>query len=590
MKKDTSISHSRSQNSQNFIGNNGNDNSSGIVSGNVTTISISTAERAKGDLLEGVGVDDIGLSSREVVGVEGLKEIENIEKIGKMFMRARIQTVNDILAEKDPARVVKINANDSMEQMVLKAKIADDVLYELGCADLLRERLDMDKLYRFINYANKTMGGPFVVYNGQLIATVLFSILYAKREFKIYREILLKILPNGFNGDNLSIKIDGLIGELINYRNEYYFSKFRLLLDKTINLVSKMNIFDNFSRKIDISKGNSLLFSIEDFEIRNMIHNVNYIQLVIECLHLVSKASSKENVEIAIDACQKCLDSYYSEMESIRNLEKSSGLNPSRYRIEHMNVMRLLERLIQELKKSIRSVNQKSSSAGKQEAKVAVKTNEEKVVVEAKKSEEPEAGKAAKDTKEEEGALLEEDVVLPVDVEEVEEENFEDIERETNELMELFRQFIEGDREEKLKLKEEARLRAMAKKTTTATTTAQVQAVVNGGPRVIKLNGDHPNTVRMLFQDIPPHYIIKGSEVESLIKILGGRIEKKGGGITIHWGTSKKIAGTYEVAHGGSEKGLLTSQWAANVAEAINVGIDKGYIASETIRCLIPIR
>ncbi len=172
---------------------------------------------------------------------------------------------------------------------------------------------------------------------------------------------------------------------------------------------------------------------------------------------------------------------------------------------------------------------------------------------------------------------------------ELEEENFTDSEPETIALLEIIRQFYEKDRRKKLQQKAMLQEMQFQKKPTPMTTTTQVQEMVDGKPMVIKLSQGHQETVRMLFQNRPPHYKIEGSAVESLIKILGGKIDKNTGStIIIHWGNSKKIAGTYEVAHGGPDKGHLTSEWAIRVAAAINVGIRIGYIAEETIAQYLP--
>lgn len=152
-------------------------------------------------------------------------------------------------------------------------------------------------------------------------------------------------------------------------------------------------------------------------------------------------------------------------------------------------------------------------------------------------------------------------------------DSLDDIEREANFLMEILRQFYEKDRKEKLEQKE-----AKIKK---ATLLLEPE-VVKISP--IKLSTKHQETLSNLFLENPPNLEISGSEVESLIRILGGRTVGAGGSmVSVFWRNSKKKAGEYEVFHGGDGEGYLKSAWAGRAAEAIRVGVQYGYIAKETI-------
>lgn len=147
-----------------------------------------------------------------------------------------------------------------------------------------------------------------------------------------------------------------------------------------------------------------------------------------------------------------------------------------------------------------------------------------------------------------------------------------DIEREANVLMEILRQIYEKDRKDKLERKEAKIKKAILLEHEVTKTSS------------IKLSTKHQETLNNLFLKHPPHFEISGSEVESLIKILRGRIVGAGGSmVSVFWGNSKKKAGEYEVFHGGDGEGYLKSAWAGRAAEAIRVGVQYGYIAKETI-------
>lgn len=573
------------------------------VESNVTTTSTSTGERVKVGLQEGIGVDQIILTSREVaeVGEEegGVEYGKNVSECVKFFLRTRITTINGIFKGKGIVNLNIVNANDSVEQIASKCGKSCTDLYKLGCYDLLYEKAVLESVTaKFFLKSLAEKYGIDVVLNGQLVSFVLGTIFLKKYGFESERAIFSSIAFTECGSDFLEVDTVEYVKELERFKDEYYFSKLRQIMDPMKKAWSKIMLFHGFARSIDedvvANDPLRVLFEIQSYELTNMIANVNYIQVVIDCLNLVGKAKTKDNIKIAVEVCKKCLNYYVIDIPSIKLMDKRNGLDPSQYNIEHCNVKRLLEGLIERLEGVIRSVEEVVEESSRKPLSRKQKTggqkrkgraNRQKAVAQAGSLKKAEEVKIFEDGKQESNVVLRENKVLAVDVEEVEEENFEDIERETNELMEILRGFIEGDREEKLRKKEEAKLRAAARaRTTTMTATAQVGGVVQG-PGIRKLSKAQRKTVRLLFENNPPHYVISRSDVESLIGALGGRVKGDGNGskFKIFWGTSNKQAEVFEVAHGGSEADLLTSSWAVHVADAINVGISKGYIASATI-------
>lgn len=101
----------------------------------------------------------------------------------------------------------------------------------------------------------------------------------------------------------------------------------------------------------------------------------------------------------------------------------------------------------------------------------------------------------------------------------------------------------------------------------------------------LELSSGNQGTLGSLYDNgrsRPDHLVIKGTDVKTLIKALGGKVEGNKGNFKILFGSNKKM-GDYEVAHGGDRKGYLTSNNAQNVKEAIAQAVRVGYVAEETI-------
>lgn len=577
---------------------NGADTST-INNNNVTTTSIATVQRDKSNYQEGIGVNDTVLLSREVnrVGSEGMdeKDVENVKKVVKMALRNRIMTLNSVIKERiGEHQLIRIEAKDDLEQMAHKCVLVSWNLYVLGHYDLLirKVNLEYDKLKTFLDFAEREMGLE-VICNAKLITNTLLGVCGKKAEVLQEQEVHNSLSINQQQDDFVEIDVMEYRERLGVFKNEYYFSKLRDIMSPENDLKSKIMLFNGFSRKINseatVLSLRGVLKEITNLEISNITYSVNWIQSIIDFLDIVEDAKTKKNIEIAVDICKKCLNYYIKQFEGIKVLDKRSGLNSSPYKMEHCNVMRLLRELIGVLERSIRPVEDVVEGSkplcGKQKKKIRESKNrktQQKVEGERLKKAE-EARKVLQDIvqEEEKSELLTEEEELAFDFEEVEEEEVDDIEREANELMEIMRQFIERDREKKLRQREAAKARSVM-----VTKAVQGQMVVDVGPGVRKLNTQQRETVKLLFQNTsPPHYVISRGEVESLIGALGGRTDGAGNGsrFKIFWGASKKQAGMYEVAHRISEAGLLTSVSAAHVADAINVGIRTGYIASATI-------
>lgn len=183
--------------------------------------------------------------------------------------------------------------------------------------------------------------------------------------------------------------------------------------------------------------------------------------------------------------------------------------------------------------------------------------------------------------------------VLPISPDSSSSEESSD--QDTNDYMKLFLQFLDKDRKAKLERKAEKQYTKKIQPTyelePEELTTLEMQE--NQGPKIIKLSTDQMQLVRDLFQQYPPdfetfkppHITLLGKDIETLINKLNGRLEGQGNGskYKIFWGNSQRQAGKFKIAHEGDIAGYVTSGWAIRAAEAIQVGIDHGEIAEETI-------
>lgn len=150
------------------------------------------------------------------------------------------------------------------------------------------------------------------------------------------------------------------------------------------------------------------------------------------------------------------------------------------------------------------------------------------------------------------------------------EESLESIKRETSELLEAFRQYVDASRREKVLKKEEKE-----KKVVVAESEVKEEKVVE----VVKFKND---TLDALFEnEKPPHLEIKVSDAINLIKntVLKGRVEGNGGSkYKIYFGNSTKKAGDFEGSHGKDRRGYLTKEYAENIKDAIKDAVDRGVI------------
>lgn len=173
---------------------------------------------------------------------------------------------------------------------------------------------------------------------------------------------------------------------------------------------------------------------------------------------------------------------------------------------------------------------------------------------------------------------------LATDISEILSENSSDEEdeivKEVNSLIELMRQVCEKDRKEKIRIQEEKKEKAMQPRKAAIALAEEDPMVGKETIQMQKLGKTHSDVLNMLLSEKPPHLEILGSEVEGLIKTLGGRLEGAGNGskFKVFWKGSSKKAGTYEVAHGGDRSGYLTSEWAKKAGEAIEVGMKYGLV------------
>lgn len=169
---------------------------------------------------------------------------------------------------------------------------------------------------------------------------------------------------------------------------------------------------------------------------------------------------------------------------------------------------------------------------------------------------------------------------------EIKEEDSENVERETNELLELVFNWIGIDQKAKSELKEQKKQQEINKRQAEKQQAKQpLEAISEKKPVVIELK-DEQATFDAIFSEKTCHLILRDSEIKSLITKLKGRVERgEKNKWNIFWGSlqNKHKSGEYEVNHDGDKNGFLKKKWVKRVAMAIYDGVKRGYIAEEMI-------
>ena len=110
-----------------------------------------------------------------------------------------------------------------------------------------------------------------------------------------------------------AIKWDKRIEKLENFIEKFYYTKLRQLLDPNMDLQTKLVCMDNYARPLN----SKLLSNHSEFfdslhkqvlpcEVRNIVENVAYLQILLDCLKKINKApNTKENLEIVLKICKK---------------------------------------------------------------------------------------------------------------------------------------------------------------------------------------------------------------------------------------------------------------------------------------------
>lgn len=157
-------------------------------------------------------------------------------------------------------------------------------------------------------------------------------------------------------------------------------------------------------------------------------------------------------------------------------------------------------------------------------------------------------------------------------------EDSDDVEDQKN-LMEVLLQRFDSDRTEKQRLKQE--------KLTTPKKEVESEFLIplhqTESVKEFYWTKTHQETLAELLKPNPQDFIIKDTEVQSLLKIIGGKSIGIGGSYRrISWADSKKNGGVYEVAH-GEDRGCLSSRYAGIVAKSIWMAVKNNWVNVDNI-------
>lgn len=138
-------------------------------------------------------------------------------------------------------------------------------------------------------------------------------------------------------------------------------------------------------------------------------------------------------------------------------------------------------------------------------------------------------------------------------------------------LMEALRQLFEKDRAKKIKSKQQKLIQS---KKTLIDEEKDLVAINKTETEITILSPNDQETLQALFrQPRPEAFKISGTQVQNLIKNLGGKCKGNSGTYyQIFWGNSNKKGGEYEVAH-EQDRGFLSSEYASRVAQAIYLAV-----------------
>lgn len=550
----------------------------------------------------------------------------NVMQIVKMYAFQSIELQIRLITKVDPTYSVQYNENDSFEELAFKWAEGDFNMYKFKIHGLPEteqaEQELLDSLYNAF-VAETKKHGLDTVYNGGICWNMLASFFKRHWEDNENRQILKQFQFAEIKNDSLITGIDAVIDQAIinleKIKNDIYLSKFRTIIDLDHDLQFKYQKIRHYFQlpNIDENINNERItftiftsYALPKMQI--MICQVSTLQIFLDCLKELKKAPKvAHNVKLTLNICSQCIE-FFTNDSKLFNVNKNKNLN-SAFTNDYLEIQSALKTLEAKLKNLLHSQSEDwlsptmqsflKSSAKKQVRKPKGKENNNQralayspsiqqkpaviteaiecqlkplVVVQQPQKVKPVITRTTSDNPEQ----MQNTIVAAEDP--------QDIEEETNVLMEIFRQRLESDRKSKLEQKalKQKKPELATESPESPTATINTQSIT----QFKKLSTKRQTTLKMLFAEKLPHFTIKATSIQKLINALGGIVKGSGKGgsqFSIYWGNSQSQAGTYEVAHGRDAKGYLTSDYAANVAKAIKVGVENAHIARETIECVI---
>lgn len=536
-----------------------------------------------------------------------------VSEIIQEYAFKELQAINRSIKNHEQSHnyLIDCKEGDSIQELAFK--------YAAGLSRIRRENKKLNDFLQRQTYditVKTNTRIPYADTNAVLcwmsFATLFLTYFESEDDTKVFSEFKFTKNVDDIIVEGVRPVINQAIIDLQKIQDECYFSIFRDFMDPNKNLDEKYSMSFKYSDHEVILTQNHLSRELKNMKTSNVcVHNFILagiggiarhsvkIQILINCLNMVKRApKTLNNLKIVYQVLTKCHKLFAGDSKSFAQHNQNSAVFKDYYKAKSYlaNLARNLAPLINDatqkaillektkpisynnlLTSEIKAVPQDA------ESKNVSASNEAHAVVDNKSQDtqgifsapEKEKLQICENAQSNLPSLLEEDS---------DEDSLEAIERETNELMEVFRQLCDEDRKEKLKRKE-LEIKIKPEKLGLSLEPTIIK------PAIIILDADEREVLDACLQRNPPHLKISGRAIESLIVKCGGKKPTKNhkGKYPIYWtdpvtkiyATHK--SGSYEVTHGGDSPEVLTSEYAGRVGKAFVEGVNRGSIAKETV-------
>jgi len=549
------------------------------------------------------------------------KVLNGIKQMTTWYMNL----INRLLSDNEK---IKFNEKDSLETLIWKSASGVQKVYKArACVKfkgLLDENLlgtnENEKIFANAKVCWETLKWIFEKYFEYESDRNAFK----DSEFEKMSHIMVEgIVP----------LLDNVIIDLEKIKEEYYLATFRIMMDPNRSCGQKNELTQDFFgySLLDEDLMEEQMLYCSEHLMRDMACDFNKLQILLDCFNKLKQVpKTYSNMTKGCNVLKKCCDFYKVDLPNKLNgrmvMKAEFPLSSGKYYSDYINmcsylqetVNKFLEILESAYSKNIDSLFDTPTQTPSKKQRQREKKNQQQLQRQQEQANQEAINKKSltessktQATSEKDNSILDEEIKTPFELKEaiptepkeiekkgspidfslakaetvyIEERNEEAIVLETNSLMEVMRQICEKDRKQKIIQQEEKRrLKVMRElELKKASLLEEKPQIIEAEKKIAfhKLSNRHEETLKALLSQKPPHLEISGLEVESLIKILNGKVEGDGNGsrLKVFWKGSDKQAGMYEV-HGEH----LTAPWAQKAGQAITEGIRYGLVVIDPL-------